>query len=36
LSDEILAAGDYANATDVDRAIDENLRWSCGRQSWWR
>jgi hypothetical protein len=26
LSDEILAAGDYANATDVDRAIDENLR----------
>ena len=27
LSDEILAAGDYANATDVDRAIDENLRW---------
>ncbi len=27
LSDEIAAAGDYAGATNTDRAIDDNLRW---------
>jgi hypothetical protein len=27
LADEIAAAGDYSNATNIDRAIDDNLRW---------
>jgi hypothetical protein len=27
LSEEIAAAGDYTNATSIDRAIDRNLRW---------
>ena len=27
LADEVAAAGDYTNATSIDRAIDRNLRW---------